>query len=180
MGLKRIVKEWWVRPLDRLRAMEPDLRHMAEMFAVLLDDCAVQEKSAPFLLVKFFHEVSRLHDKMSEFYAMIQAFESVNDGRYDALIRDLHAMSVHIQAAGRNRYQMNRTEKGETVTPENVFLGGIFGIWTFSVAYWMEHQESDAFPVIVEQAKCFMEFHVFFMIKTTTKLLVMTDTGRYE
>lgn len=86
-------------------------------------------------LVELFQIVSPWHDRgMSETVAKL---EKINfDNRYTETIRLLALLEDDFMAAGRYRHGWNRTEKGEAVTDQNVWLGNVCGLWTKTVAYW--------------------------------------------
>lgn len=55
-------------------------------------------------------------------------------------------------------YGMFRTKSITTMKPEEVFLGNIYGIWTFNIPYWESHKHIDmsgnSFG-ISEDTKCY-------------------------
>lgn len=48
------------------------------------------------------------------------------------------AVKLYVQKLGRDKHGVNRTKRGERVTPEKVYLGGEDGFWTFTVTEWLE------------------------------------------
>jgi hypothetical protein len=42
---------------------------------------------------------------------------------------------------GPDQYGMFRTSDISTMTPDQVFLGNIYGLWTKPITYWEEHKE---------------------------------------
>ena len=97
----------------------------------------------------------------------------------------------HIYNAGRNDHGINRTKRGETVTLENTYWGGVFGLFTkngqewsdcssvyhgFSSQWLEDPSQYDADPeirkVLVDfQVKPFIESHLPKMLELCDKLL---------
>ena len=164
MQLKKRVKALFARPKRKLAVLVPELRSLRE-------DLERAKKTQDPLreIVRFFDAVSRWHDRQAEILGIIQEFVDVNYGQHDKTIRELHAFMAHCARAGRDEYGWNRTKYGEQVTPDKVFLGNIYGLFTHPVTCWqaqrnekrggwgfpgMEHL--NAYDVVSEQARQFM------------------------
>ncbi len=122
-------------------------------------------------IVCFFNFVSPWYDR--GFRDIIAAFEDVNWGQYDGVLECLRVLELHFVNAGRNKCGMNRTECGEAVTEDNVYLGDVWGLWTKTARFWrgqkdkpkggwgysgMEHL--NAYDVVSDQAREFMIGHI--------------------
>jgi len=94
-------------------------------------------------VVNFFDIVSRWHDREAEMSALISEFEQSNfQGKYSEVLENLRVLRHHFQNAGRSMSGWNRTSPGMKVSDENVFLGGIYGLFTHPVSVWKEERES--------------------------------------
>ena len=162
----------WVRgspnPRKSLRALMPEL--------LILHEELGRTSSLPPLdgIVKFFGLVSPWHDRgLGE---LIAEFDSVNKSKYVTMANLLGELNLHFVSAGRSRYGWNRTEKGETVTPEKVFLGDVYGLFTHPVSYWKKKKDErrdawkgslwetklagmNSYDVVSRQATSFMQSH---------------------
>ncbi|MBP6912982.1 MAG: hypothetical protein KBB86_03560 [Candidatus Pacebacteria bacterium] len=90
-------------------------------------------------IIRLFQVISPLQDK-GGFGETILKLQRKNYGQLDQIISALEVLQKHFTNAGRVRSGLNRTEVGEEVTPEKVFLGDVFGIWTNKASYWLENQ----------------------------------------
>ena len=80
----------------------------------------------------------RIYDYAVHFFNIIAQFQDKgynlsvlnNDKNRDSI----SALAKHIDSAGRDRYGWVRAPKGEPVTLDNLYLGNIAGIWTFTAA----------------------------------------------
>ena len=127
----------------------------------------------------FFARVSWWHDRGLE--DVVVAFAAVNYGQWDETIRRLEALGLHFIRAGRSPYGMNPTERGETVTAEKVFLGGVYSLFTHPVPYWVRQRmepkgihpdfpDMNAYDLVLDQARRFMRSHAEPMIRLITEL----------
>lgn len=88
-------------------------------------------------IVRLFQIISPLEDE-GGFNKEIGALKKRNwRGRFNTQIQALEVLQRHITNAGRDLYGLNRTVKGEEITPEKVFLGDVFGLWTKPAAHWL-------------------------------------------
>ena len=138
------------------------------------------------LLVQFFNSVSVWHDKdLTDLMTSIR--EANVNGKYDDVFNHLTALQLHFRNAGRNEYGWNRTKKGEMVTPDKVFLGNIFGLFTHPIPFWetgrnepkdqwngtmwQDHCNGmNSYDVVCRQARRFMDSHTQPMIKIIDSL----------
>lgn len=89
-------------------------------------------------IVLLFQTISPLHD--SNPFAATEAKirkKSKNKKQLEAL----QTLNQHFINAGRSEYGLNRTKKGEEVTADKVYLGGISGLFTKPASYWLANQE---------------------------------------
>ena len=108
-------------------------------------------------IITFFQLTSSLHDSLDEIQAspiatknpswLQRIFKKKEAEEIDQLIRDQErqkrALIQTIKNCGRNMSGHNRTKKGEPITKENIFFGGIMDIGEFSVAKWEEFKTSE-------------------------------------
>ena len=64
-----------------------------------------------------------------------------NYGQLNEYINAFEKLNRHIRCCGRDKSGLNRTEVGEEPNAHNVYLGNIFGIWTFPASHWLENKE---------------------------------------
>lgn len=127
-------------PARELEAVVRELGKLSENIKPLLvstDWCAA--------LVSFFGLVSPWHDR--GLYDLADKLEQVNwRGQHNWTIKQLYQLQFMFRHAGRNMYGMNRTKRGEVVTEDNVYLGGVFGVWTFTVAQFRKGRDEPKNP----------------------------------
>lgn len=90
-------------------------------------------------IIRLFQVISPLHDKCG-FSQLLGKLRSKNFGQLDVPIKALELLQQCIHNSGRCEYGWNRTKPGEIVTPANVYLGDVFGIWTHSAEFWLQNQ----------------------------------------
>lgn len=113
---------------QELRVIVGELQTLAERIESLL---TAQDRCSA--LVAFFNLTSPWHDRGLQ--GIIKRLESVNwRGQYDPTIEQLQVLQDLFQHSGRSPYGWNRTKPGEVVTEHDVYLGNVFGVWTFSIA----------------------------------------------
>ncbi|MDD2628360.1 MAG: hypothetical protein PHR25_04995 [Clostridia bacterium] len=88
-------------------------------------------------LVGFFNEISKFQDEGS--FKVSNKMEKFFPEAYSYI----QTINAHISNAGRCRNGWNRTSIGQEVTIDDVYLGGIFGIWTFTVRHWLYNVPED-------------------------------------
>jgi hypothetical protein len=120
-------------------------------------------------IVKFFVLIAPWYDRLTEFWQMLELFEKVNYGQYNLLIFQIKALIKHLENAGRDICGYNRTDKGQEVTPSNVFLGGVeeIGVKTHTVAYWQNLADTTpgicndlGYKTVCNIAKQFTDSHI--------------------
>ena len=123
-----------VDPVKELEAVIRELNTLTENIRPLLrksDRCTA--------LVAFFNLTSPWHDR--GLYGLITKLRQVNwRGQYDSTIEQLHQLQSLFEQSGRHSSGWNRTKPGEVVTEHNVYLGNVFGVWTFTIAHFREGQ----------------------------------------
>ena len=163
---KKRIKAFFADPVKQLAALMPDLQILrGELLSV-------NRWTGPLIsIVHFFEIVSKWHDR--GLGDVIAAFERVNYGQYDEVLDELQALEAHFENAGRNVLGMNRTNRGETVTMNNVYLGNIYGLFTKPVSSWLGYKDRpkeivkggwSIYGVISNQAGEFMDSHIDPMI----------------
>lgn len=177
MQVMKRVKAMFVKPEEKLVELKPKLTELRELVEMISGSSSYLSN-----LVIFFDAMGRWQDQGLE--ELIFAFEDVNYGQYDHLLKQIRILDAHFENAGRSMGGMNRTSFGETVTEDRVFLGNIFGLHTKPISYWvtkkdeekggwlspqMDHQ--NAFDVVSEQARRFVRSHTVPMKKILDELL---------
>lgn len=164
--------DWRRNPLQKVVALIPQLQR--------LRDALVTNDARPLYgIVQFFDQVSAWHDRSDEIGQIIVALQEVNYGQHSELISHLETLRKHFCNAGRDRYGWNRTEKGQAVTAEKVYLGNIYGLFTHPASYWQQKKDEpkgqwnggmwqgcsavdgkNCYDVTSDQARGFMESHI--------------------
>lgn len=143
-------------------------------------------------LVYFFDVVSKWHDRgIGE---IIQGLEQAGP-RYAKFLESVKTLQAHFDNAGRNQFGWNRTEEGEKVTADKVFLGNIWGLWTKPVSFWKDLKDEpkggwghsgevwktlNAYDVVCQQAADFMNSHITGISATIAQLEADLDTATSE
>ena len=129
-----------VNPAQELEAVIRELNTLAGNIKPLLgksDRCAA--------LVAFFNLTSPWHDR--GLHGLVAKIQQVNwRGQYDSTIEQLRQLQSLFEQSGRNPYGWNRTKSGEVVTEHNVYLGNVFGVWTFTIAHFRAGQNERKNP----------------------------------
>lgn len=89
-------------------------------------------------IVKLFQVISPLHDENP--FTDITLKLGKKKEKYAKQLEALAILQLHFTRAGRSPYGINRTEKGETVTSEKIYLGNVFGLWTKTASYWLNER----------------------------------------
>jgi hypothetical protein len=121
-------------------------------------------------IVRFFDTVARFNDEQQGAKItvdnVIDAFRKVSGGRHDETIKALETLQAHFNNSGRQEFGMNRTKPGEPVTADKVYLGNVYGRWTFTANDWREKLKRDDVntredkQVIEGQASGFVDAHI--------------------
>ncbi len=130
MNLWKHFADWWLAPKKQAAKLLPELIELREQLNKAINRPPLDA------IVSFFDIVSMWHDRIDEVDNLISSLEKVNYGQHTKLIQNLMGLRKHFEDAGRSRYGWNRTTRGQTVTEDTVFLGNIFGLWTFPVRHW--------------------------------------------
>lgn len=172
MRLVMCIKNIINNPKRKVAELLPQLRQLRTDLYTFIDPVPLDG------IVNFFSIISPWHDREDEIDQIVTDLQAVNYGQHSELIQKLEMLRKHFQNAGRNRYGWNRTEKGESVTADKVFLGNIFGLFTHSVSFWKQQKGQpkdewkggiweghprvagkNAYDVVSEQARGFMASH---------------------
>lgn len=98
-------------------------------------------------IVRLFQVISPIQDG-GGFSQTISQLAEKNYGQLDIALAAITSLQKHISNAGRAEYGMNRTRAGEEVTAAKVYLGNVFGIWTFTASEFLSKKEElDLQPV---------------------------------
>ncbi|MBS3166744.1 hypothetical protein J4403_00870 [Candidatus Woesearchaeota archaeon] len=121
-------------------------------------------KPEPFVgLLELFQITSPLQDLINQVGPLLNKKQG----------RKLEFVIREIRKAGRCEYGINRTRPGQDVTPDKVFLGDIYGLFTLPMTKWIEdgwnHPAKTStycgqdlnFNPIYEQAKSFFNSYAF-------------------
>lgn len=159
-----------------LRTVLPELQELRKTLA----EC--RESSDPLGdIVVFFNATSPWHDRGIR--DVIASFEAANYGQYDEILKKLETLALHFVNAGRCDCGWNRTERGERVTADTIFLGNIYGLFTHPVLFWKQRKDDEkggwgfsgmehlnAYDVVSWQARDFMCSHAKPMAEIITYL----------
>ena len=113
---ERARKEKWLKEQERIKALYEALKGLG---GIPLNSQEIFGYAA-----KFFDIVSAFQDNGYIFSAPEKVREEAN------------ILNTHITHAGRSSYGINRTKCGETVTLDNTYWGGVFGLFTFTGREW--------------------------------------------
>ncbi len=170
MNIAAWFKSLFADSLTSLRAAEPQL---VELYTAL-DEIATRlnrgETDGVQEITAFFQAVSAFQDAdlLSGLIADLSQHE-----RYAPLVRQLDEFAVHVEQAGRDEYGMNRTEPGQPVSDNDIYLGDYAGYWTKTVAYIMGRRHEDAYyEAMCRQATEFMRSHIKPMLRILRNLRV--------
>lgn len=117
---ERARKEKWLKNQERIKTLHDDLKGLG---GVPLEGKEVFSYAA-----KFFDVVSSFQD---EGY-IVAAPEELED--------KVKILNLRICQAGRSPYGYNRTQKGEKVTIDNTYWGGVYGLFTFTGRVWTQEE----------------------------------------
>jgi len=100
-------------------------------------------------LVDFFDEISEFQDQ-----GYFCLGNNMNMQKYfPKAYEQLNIINSHLDNAGRCRRGFNRTSVGQPVTTNDVYLGDIYGIFTFTVEKWInETPEYSTHMAIIDKS----------------------------
>lgn len=94
-------------------------------------------------------EINRIKDPLDriiDFFQLMSIYHDLVDelDKYNKLLseKELSILKNKIINVGRSDSGMNRTSKGEVVSENNVWLGNIYGLFTFPISSWKENKNS--------------------------------------
>lgn len=161
----KIIKAIFIKPERKIFALSVkmmELRHTLERASISNDSLTE--------IIYFFDIVSKWCDR-GGVKDLIEVFDKVNYGQHDDVLKKLRTLQWHFLNVGRSQDGRNRTKYGETVTPEKVFLGGIFGLPIRNILFWA-HKEDDTCKIVSIQAKELISFHSIPMVAVLKDLAV--------
>lgn len=164
------------RPEKALRALRPELETLIADLERVTSEAENDPLSA---ITPFFSVTSPWHDRGLR--DVIFAFTKVNDGKYDDIIGKLATLEHQFATAGRSEFGWNRTRFGQEVTPDKVFLGNIYGLFTHPVPRWQEGKDErkdswlgledvNPYDVVSIQAARFIKNHAPIMVERAREL----------
>ena len=123
------------RKLKRFSLLLPDF---IELYSVLV---VIKKYVIPYepldALVHFLDEMSRWADK--DLGDMLEFTRSAHyRKRHYIFLRSMRTLQDHISYIGRDKHGWNKTEAGERIAPDNVFLGNVCELPTQSVSFWKQ------------------------------------------
>jgi hypothetical protein len=131
-------------------------------------------------VIQLFNACSVEHDSISD-YSIQRNILSECKQDNEALLLD--QLIDHIANAGRDRFGINRTKSGETVTMDNVHWRPIHGLNTKTLSYWAGYKDEkkggwgfkemdhmNAYDVIKNDAKTFSENHIDPILELISKI----------
>ncbi|NCD00748.1 hypothetical protein EOL94_01540 [bacterium] len=94
-------------------------------------------------IVKLFNLTSSLQDSnlVGETISFLKERKR-RERTYFEVVEILENFHSFLSKTGRSEHGFNRTKTGEVVTPEKVWLGDIFGLFTKPASYWLAKEES--------------------------------------
>lgn len=133
-------------------------KHAIEVLKELEKELSIVEETRDPLdqIVKLFAVVSPVSDELGEIK------EAIKPRNADAKVA-FNDLVVHLEQTGRNKYGMNRTEKDQAVTGDNVYLGGTHELFTKSVNDWkniLKNEDANTQQIIYGQAQGFVNSHL--------------------
>lgn len=167
-----------MRAKDALKNLQPVIEKLDR------DIAAVENIPDPIdRLVSMFGVISPLHDQQKEgktiFDTTLSALEKANgSGGFNEQIDSVKLLQSEFVKAGRNEYGWNRTQPGQNVTADHVYLGNISGRFTHPASKWKSsfskthpHADEDR-QIIGNQAGEFVADHAAPIHKAIAKLKI--------
>jgi hypothetical protein len=156
------------KPTPERRAVVNDLVKFGQELKQHRLNLSVHRDSAVRLLVEFFNSTSPRQDAD----IITRLSELKGDAAYRELLKEFN---VHLRQTGRDRCGMNRSEYGHRVTWGDVYLGGVRGYYTHTVATIMSQgDDTEFYRAVNAQATSYLESHLGPMIRTIDALLQST------
>lgn len=104
---------------------------------------AIEGSAHPFdSMIRFFNATSELHDNIDELHKAVAA-SGLKKAEFKSAQEVLSQLQEQIRNGGRSPYGINRTNPGEKVDESNVFLGNVWGLWTFPINKWRSTEYND-------------------------------------
>ena len=183
MNIFKRIKARLNPPEKTLAALRPELEKLAAGLEQATRDAESDPLSA---ITSFFSITSVWHDR--GLTDIIEMFARVNDGQYDTIIGKLTTLDHQFIKAGRSEYGWNRTKRGEEVTPDRVFLGNVYGLFTHPVPRWQEGKDEpkdswmglrdvNSYDVVSDQARRFIMNHAPIMAERARALAAWLNTA---
>lgn len=176
MNLAKRIRAAVKSPKKNLRTLRPALANLEEQ---LREIKRLNVKRPLHAIVCFFATTSPWYDRgLRDFIA---EFSQVNDGQYTLTIQTLRDLDGQFIMTGRSPYGLNRSERGDPVTTDNVYLGNIYGLFTLPISRWMKGEnkpksswgsvrDKNPFDVVSDQAHAYVYNHIDIMIARVREL----------
>lgn len=119
----------------QLQKIQPQLNSLEKSLTEIQDTSNKVEA-----IVKLFQVISPIQDA-GGFSVLISKLQKKNRKKFATKLQALLILQKHFENAGRCKSGFNRTKTGEEVTSDKVYLGDVYGIWTKSASYWLNHQQ---------------------------------------
>lgn len=133
--MKNLFLGLFYSPKKVMEKIQPQLKSLEEeMQKIQTMDNKVEA------IVRLFQVISPIQDAGGFRQEILELKKHNHKSGLDSLIKSLEILQEHFEAAGRDKYGMNRTEKNEEVTSDKVFLGNIFGLWTNTATFWLREK----------------------------------------
>jgi hypothetical protein len=195
-AIRRQAHHVFVAPRKRTEAFSLLRCHYQVLFTGLMSDLSeVQAKMVldPLsALVSFFNIVSPWHDRGID--DLRNAFVAIGGDEHKEILQKIEALQKHFRNAGRDKSGMNRTDPGEMVAPDKVFLGGIHGLFTRSIPEWEKGKNEpkggwghydpngyfaarNSYDVVSDKARQFMTSHIGPMKEILSSLIRTSLSG---
>lgn len=88
--------------------------------------------------LSFFKEMPRGKEEALgytlKFFNVVSEFQDQGKVKF---AKNADEINFFVARTGRQGYGWNRTEKGEKVTAENLYLGNVFGLFTHTAKHWI-------------------------------------------
>ncbi len=128
--LKTFIAYLFFKPRKHLKEMSSILDAFTKRFEKIQIEKGIES------IVPFFQLFSDFQDS-NPLAKYIPIFQKANHkGKYNDVIKYIKEINAFIGGGGRQEYGWNRTKKGEMVTPDNVYLGNVYGLYTKTVSFW--------------------------------------------
>ncbi len=114
--------------------LQPKLKKLEEEIK-----CIEKMENKVEAIIRLFQVISPLQDA-GGFEKEIAALRKKGRRKRKEQVEALENLQVHVRRAGRGG--INRSKEGEEVTPDNVYLGDVYGLFTKTARFWLSQKEN--------------------------------------